>query len=95
MSRINGRFSSKSSPALRADTTLYRNYIYTEEPPFDCPIHAYCGLDDPNVTREQMAAWAGETTRSFDLKIFPGGHFFIHSQQTEFLEALSRDWQLG
>ena len=82
-------------PALRADTTLYRNYIYTEEPPFDCPIHAYCGLDDPNVTREQMAAWAGETTRSFDLKIFPGGHFFIHSQQTEFLEALSRDWQLG
>jgi surfactin synthase thioesterase subunit len=78
-------------PALRADTTLYRNYVYTEAPPLDCPIRAYGGLDDPNITRDHLAAWANETTRSFDLKMFPGGHFFIHSQQKEFLEALARD----
>jgi len=65
--------------------------MYTEEPPLDCPIRAYGSLDDPNVTREHMAAWRNETTRSFDLKMFPGGHFFIHSQRTEFLEALSFD----
>src|SRR5258708_2622210 len=28
-------------PALRADTALYRNYVYTEGPPLACDIRAY------------------------------------------------------
>src|SRR5205823_539025 len=30
-----------SLPALRADSTLYRNYVYLEDEPLDCPIRAY------------------------------------------------------
>ena len=36
-------------PALQADTALYRSYVYSEEPPLSCPIHAYGGAEDPNV----------------------------------------------
>ena len=45
-------------PALRADAALYRNYVYAEEPPLDCPIRAYGGTEDPNVRREHLDAWA-------------------------------------
>jgi medium-chain acyl-[acyl-carrier-protein] hydrolase len=78
-------------PAMRADTTLYRNYIYVEEPPLACPIRAYSGLDDPNIRRAQLEAWAAETTADFKLRMFPGGHFYLNSAQAEFLEALARD----
>jgi hypothetical protein len=49
-------------PALREDAAIYRNYIYTEEPPLDCPIRAYGGAEDPNVRREHLEGWAVETT---------------------------------
>jgi surfactin synthase thioesterase subunit/glycosyltransferase involved in cell wall biosynthesis len=78
-------------PALRADTDLYRNYVYKEESPLDCPIRAYGGSDDPNVKREHLEAWAKQTTSSFSLQIFPGGHFFIHTSRGRFLGALGKD----
>ncbi len=78
-------------PALRADTAVYRNYVYTEEPPLDCPIRAYGGSDDPNVRREHLEAWAEETTGGFASCILPGGHFFLEIRQAEFLAALAGD----
>ena len=80
-------------PAMRADTTLYRNYIYVEEPPLACPIRAYGGSDDPNISRAQLEAWAAETTADFKLRMFPGGHFYLNSNQAEFLAALAEDLQ--
>jgi surfactin synthase thioesterase subunit/glycosyltransferase involved in cell wall biosynthesis len=78
-------------PALRADTTLYRRYVYQEGPPLDCSIRAYGGLEDERITRGHLDAWAGETTQSFRLEMFPGGHFFLQTNQAEFLRALARD----
>jgi medium-chain acyl-[acyl-carrier-protein] hydrolase len=78
-------------PALLADTALYRDYVYREEPPLDCPIFAYGGAADPNVRREHLDAWRHQTTGTFWLRIFPGGHFFIDSARPEFLAALSED----
>lgn len=78
-------------PALRADSSLYRQYVYTEEPPLSCHIRAYGGLDDLNVNREHLAAWAEQTTASFGLHQFPGGHFFLQSAEEQFLRALAGD----
>ena len=78
-------------PALRADTALYRNYVYSEEPPLDCPIRAYGGEDDPNVRLEHLESWASQTTSSFAVRRFPGGHFFPQTARAEFLAALARD----
>jgi surfactin synthase thioesterase subunit/glycosyltransferase involved in cell wall biosynthesis len=78
-------------PALRADAALYRNYIYAVEPPLDCPIRAYGGTEDPNVRREHLEAWALETTSSFGLRMFPGGHFFPQSAREDLLAAMAHD----
>jgi len=76
-------------PALRADTELYRNYVYSPGAPLGCPIRAFGGVADPNVTREHLEAWAHQTTSSFRLRMFEGGHFFVDTARVEFLRALS------
>ncbi len=78
-------------PALRADTRLYRNYIYRPEEPFHFPIYAYRGAADPNIHPEHAAAWKEQTTGQFTQRELPGGHFFIQSAQAEFLELLKSD----
>jgi surfactin synthase thioesterase subunit/glycosyltransferase involved in cell wall biosynthesis len=76
-------------PVVRADSALYRNYVYTEEPPLECPIRAYGGTEDPNITRDHLEAWARQTTASFALEMLPGGHFFVNSPP--FTASLARD----
>jgi surfactin synthase thioesterase subunit/glycosyltransferase involved in cell wall biosynthesis len=76
-------------PALRADSTLYRNYVYLDEPPLDCAIRAYGGAEDRHVTPAHLEAWRQQTTASFAFEVLPGGHFFVQSPQ--FLATLARD----
>ncbi len=78
-------------PALKADSTLGRMYLYDDEPPFDIPIRAYVGTDDSRLPREVIAAWAEQTTASFEMRELPGGHFFIHTAESEFLRLLAED----
>ncbi len=78
-------------PALREDAAVYRHYIYTEEPPLDCPICAYGGAEDPNVRREHLEGWAQQTTDAFRMQVFSGGHFYLQTARNEFLAALARD----
>ena len=78
-------------PALKADAAMGRLYVYQEEPPLEVPIRAYRGLDDQRLPREVVAAWSRQTTASFALREFPGGHFFLHSNAEEFLRALAAD----
>jgi surfactin synthase thioesterase subunit/glycosyltransferase involved in cell wall biosynthesis len=78
-------------PVLRADAGLYRRYVYTEDAPLDCAIRAYGGAGDANVRREHLEAWAEQTTASFAVRLFPGGHFYMPRSQPEFLAALAAD----
>jgi surfactin synthase thioesterase subunit/glycosyltransferase involved in cell wall biosynthesis len=75
-------------PALEADTSLYRNYIYEEDAPFAFPIRAYGGVDDPNIRSEHLDAWREQTTGPFEVRQFPGGHFYVNNSRAEFLAAL-------
>jgi medium-chain acyl-[acyl-carrier-protein] hydrolase len=77
-------------PLLRADFTLLETYKYSPEPPLACPISAYCGTQDKEVNEEEMAGWREQTSSSFTLKMIPGGHFFIHSQQDLLLRYISQ-----
>jgi surfactin synthase thioesterase subunit/glycosyltransferase involved in cell wall biosynthesis len=78
-------------PALEADTALYRNYVYAEDAPFEFRIRAYGGEDDPNIRREHLEGWGEQTTGSFGMRIFPGGHFYLNSAHAEFEAALEAD----
>lgn len=78
-------------PALREDAAIYRNYIYRDDAPLECPIRAYGGEDDPNVTRAHLEAWQAQTTAAFAVRVFPGGHFYLQTDRAEFLKALLHD----
>jgi medium-chain acyl-[acyl-carrier-protein] hydrolase len=78
-------------PTLRADCTVTETYTYTHEPPLNCPISAFGGLQDHLVGRTHLEAWRQQTTAFFSLRMFPGDHFFLHSAQPLLLRILSRE----
>jgi len=78
-------------PALEADATVYRNYIYTEDEPFAFPVRAYGGTGDPNIRCEHLQGWGAQTTGAFQVRTFPGGHFYLNSCREEVLAALTED----
>lgn len=66
-------------PVLRADFALHETYVYLPEPPLDCPIVAFGGLEDPLVQRDDLTAWRTQTRQRFDAHLLPGDHFFINN----------------
>lgn len=80
-------------PLLRADFEVCQTYVYTQEPALDCPITAFGGLYDHDVTREMVGAWREQTARSFRLLMIPGDHFFVNSAQDRILDILSQELQ--
>jgi medium-chain acyl-[acyl-carrier-protein] hydrolase len=77
-------------PALRADLEICETYRYVEEAPLDCPIVAFGGDDDHDVTLEELRAWKAQTTSSFRISTFAGGHFFIGREHPDMLEAIGQ-----
>jgi len=80
-------------PTLRADFSVCDTYEYTEEAPLACPITAFGGLQDSDISRRKVEAWREQTSATFTLRMFPGNHFFIHSHETLLLNLLAA--QLG
>lgn len=78
-------------PVIRADFAICQNYVYSNGPLLDCPISAFGGLEDQDVTRKSLEAWRDQTRGGFALRMFPGDHFFINAAQPALLSALSRD----
>jgi medium-chain acyl-[acyl-carrier-protein] hydrolase len=78
-------------PTLRADFQLCQTYQYKSEPPLKCRIAAFGGLSDPFVSREDLEKWREQTTGPFQVRMFPGDHFFLHSSQSLLLQMLSTD----
>jgi len=77
--------------SLRADTMLYRRYIYSPGEPLPIPIFAYGGDADPNVHPEHLDAWRDQTRSTFIQRQFPGGHFYLLSPETRITEAIRAD----
>jgi medium-chain acyl-[acyl-carrier-protein] hydrolase len=78
-------------PLLRADLTVAETYVCTAEPPLDCPISVFGGLQDKDVTREDLLAWAEHTTGRFTLRMLAGDHFFLNTAQPLLLRTLSQE----
>ena len=78
-------------PVLRADFAVYETYSYSAEPPLDCCISGFGGLQDHRVGRGDLEAWRDQTNVSFSLRMFPGDHFFLNTIQTLLLQILSHE----
>lgn len=79
-------------PILRADFAVLENYTYIDEPPLDCAIAVFGGLEDKEVSYEELATWRKQTTNSFQLQMFRGDHFFLHSAQHLLLQSLAQQF---
>ncbi|MBB6145120.1 medium-chain acyl-[acyl-carrier-protein] hydrolase [Silvibacterium bohemicum] len=75
-------------PTLRADFAMDETYSYTAEPPLACPITAWGGSEDAELSPEDLALWQHQTASSFELQIFQGNHFFVHSQLDALVGAI-------
>ncbi|GAA3452388.1 thioesterase II family protein [Dactylosporangium matsuzakiense] len=64
-------------PALRADFELNEAYAVLPGPRLGCPLIAYVGVEDPEVSRAELLAWQEETTGEFTMRVFRGGHFYL------------------
>jgi len=78
---------------LRADFSVVETYVYRPDVPLDCPLTAFGGLRDSEVSREQVEAWREQTTSEFALRMLPGGHFFLNDAQSQtlLLSAIARE----
>jgi len=78
-------------PALRADLTALETYVYQEEKPLDCPIRAFGGTLDATASETELHGWRQHTSGSFELRLFQANHFFIRSNLSAVLAAISKD----
>lgn len=76
-------------PVLRAEFKAAETYVYVNGPPLGCPIMVFGGLQDKDVTRDQLEAWREETSHTCSVHMIPGDHFFINTQRAMLLRVLS------
>jgi surfactin synthase thioesterase subunit len=95
--RLNGTASSvlgdeemmqAALPALRGDYQAIETYTCPEDVTVTCPVTVLAGDSDPRTSLEEARAWERHTSGSFDLRVFPGGHFFLVHQSDEIMKLL-------
>lgn len=75
-------------PALRADYRALRAYRADHGAAVACPITALVGDRDPWTPLPEAGAWRDRTTAAFDLKVFPGGHFYLSDRPDDVIGML-------
>ena len=75
-------------PATRADYRAAETYRYVAGPLLTCPVTALTGDDDPSTTLDEAAGWREVTTGAFELRVFPGGHFFLTRHLDEIVRLI-------
>ncbi len=83
----NEEFMDFFEPILRNDFKLIETFYEPELKLLSVPLSVMIGSSD-DVSREEALSWQKITSGPFDLKIFPGNHFFIFEHTDEFLAYL-------
>ena len=78
-------------PILRADFQLGETYSLAAPEPLDCPLSAYGGVQDTEVSHDELQEWRRYTNADFQLRPFPGNHFFVNSCQDMVVAAIVDD----
>ncbi|KIF77593.1 hypothetical protein QR77_34665 [Streptomyces sp. 150FB] len=76
-------------PYIRNDFRMLHSYRPTAGQPLTTPITALTGADDPMATPALAAEWRDLTSSRFALEVFPGGHFFLVSEQAAVLDFVA------
>ncbi len=76
---------------LRADFTLFDTYQHTPGEPLPAPISVFGGQQDREVQTDGLSGWSELTSSTFRLRLFPGDHFYLRTQQPALLQALTEE----
>jgi medium-chain acyl-[acyl-carrier-protein] hydrolase len=76
-------------PILRADLAMNETHVYQPEAPFEFPIAAFGGLQDPQVSQAALASWSEQTSADFQIELLPGNHFFLKEQKMAILHHIA------
>ena len=79
------------APIVRADFEAIQTYVYRPDAPFNFPLTVFGGLQDFEITREDLEAWREHAGASFKMRMLPGDHFFLHSSQQLLIRTLTQE----
>lgn len=75
-------------PMLRADYRVRATYAPGTDPVY-CPVVAYVGDADPGSSVDEAGSWEQVAPAGFDVRVFPGGHFYLVPEEHAVLTDLS------
>jgi pyochelin biosynthetic protein PchC len=78
-------------PAIKNDYRAIETYRPVPGQTVGCPILVLVGDRDPRVTTDEAKAWAEHSTGPFDMRVFPGGHFYLIDHSEEIIRLISAD----
>ena len=78
-------------PLLRADLTMVETYVYSPDTPLTCPLSVFGGLQDTEVSQEQLRGWRLHTSGPMKLRMIPGNHFFLYRSGPALLRCIGMD----
>ena len=76
-------------PVVRNDYRAVESYRYVPAAKLTCPITALVGDQDTQVTVEEASAWRELSTGPFELRVFPGGHFYLEAHHDAVCDLIS------
>jgi surfactin synthase thioesterase subunit len=79
-------------PSIRGDYQAVETYrpSPSAQAPISSPISVLIGDTDPRVSPEEAAQWREYTHGSFDVSVYPGGHFYLTECWTEIAGQIRR-----
>lgn len=76
-------------PIFRNDFKLAKSSSVMPQTPLNVPLAALGGEDDPETTADALSCWRQMSTVSCEVRLFPGGHFFIHEHKDNVLHTVA------
>lgn len=73
---------------MDADLDLLRAYQYIDEPPLNIPISTFGAVQDKLVIVEEIEEWKKQTTKEWDLTMYPGNHFYMQTHREYLMRSL-------
>ncbi|NUL01703.1 thioesterase [Streptomyces lunaelactis] len=70
-------------PTVLADFALWEQHAMTQGPLIDSPITAMVGESDVRAPLETIEGWGDHTDAGFEMRVYPGGHFYLFDAGTD------------
>jgi len=69
---------------------VIETWDYEPSEPLAVPVLALGGATDDNVGIDELEDWAKVTNNHFELQLFSGDHFYLHSSTDSLLNCLTK-----